>query len=637
MQFHRDGFRPGDPRLKPAAPARDHEQSELPDKLDVLIVGSGPAGLALAAQLAVFPEIQTRIVEQKDGPMLLGQADGVSCRTMEMFNAFGFGQRVMEEGYWVNEATFWIPDPDHPENITRIGRVQDVEDDLSEMPHIILNQARIHDYFLELMQQSPCRLDVDYRYRLVGLEVNRNTADYPVTVTLERSGNDDTAETKTVTARYVVGCDGAGSRVRTAIGRELKGDYAYQAWGVMDVLAVTDFPDIRFKSIIKSASEGNILIIPREGGYLVRIYVELGSLSERGESRDTTLELVIDATRRIFHPFSFDVKDVAWWSVYEIGHSVTDGFDDILESETAHRTPRVFIAGDACHTHSAKAGQGMNVSMGDTFNLGWKLISVLMGKSPPDLLHSYSTERLGVARDLIDFDHEWSRVMSAPPEEAESDDKTPLVQKHFVAGGRFTAGLSVKYKPSRLIGEPVWQSLATGFEIGARFHSAPVIRLSDAKPVHIGHVIQIDARWNLFAFAGKGDPLSQTAGVADLCDFLQNSPDSPIVRYTPSGDDVDSVISLYGVFQQGHRELMFEAMPDILKPLKGKLQLKDYEKIFCADPRPGCDIYDMRGVDRKRGCLVVVRPDQYVAHILPLDGHEELGRFFAGILQARNS
>ena len=82
----------------------------LPDEVDVLIVGCGPAGLTLAAQLAAFPDIKTRIVEQKSGPLLLGQADGIACRTMEMFEAFGFSERVLKEAYWINETTFWKPD-----------------------------------------------------------------------------------------------------------------------------------------------------------------------------------------------------------------------------------------------------------------------------------------------------------------------------------------------------------------------------------------------------------------------------------------------------------------------------------------------------------------------------------------------
>jgi len=92
------------------------------------------------------------------------------------------------------------------------------------------------------------------------------------------------------------------------------------------------------------------------------------------------------------------------------------------------------------------------------------------------------------------------------------------------------------------------------------------------------------------------------------------------------------VISVYGIFQQAHRELDFESMPTLLRPLKGRFRIKDYEKMFCSDLKTGDDIFDMRGIDRQSGCVVIVRPDQYVAHILPLDAHTEISAFFAGFL-----
>lgn len=271
MQYHLDGFRPGDPEISEPAPGRP-AGAELPETVDVLIVGCGPAGLTLAAQFAAFPEISTRIVERRPGPMEKGQADGISCRSMEMFNAFGFAEKVMKQGCWINETTFWKPDPERPEHITRNGRIQDVEDGLSEMPHIVLNQARVHDMYLDVMRNSPSRLVPDYAVQFVDLQVERPDGEHPVTVTLERLAPEREGQTVTLRARYVVGCDGARSAVRRAIGRRLAGDSANQAWGVMDVLPVTDFPDIRCKTLIQSTSEGNIIIIPREGGYLTRLY-----------------------------------------------------------------------------------------------------------------------------------------------------------------------------------------------------------------------------------------------------------------------------------------------------------------------------------------------------------------------------
>ncbi len=632
MQFHLDGFRPGDPTHHPAASAQDGAAGNDGD-VDVLIVGSGPAGLTLAAQLAVFPSIRTRIVERRPGPLDLGQADGIACRTMEMFNAFGFADRVMKEAYWVNEVTFWKPqDGDGP--IMRHGRIRDTEEGLSEFPHVILNQARVHDFYLEAMRHAPTRLQPDYDLQLAGLTIPDNPAQ-PVEARLRPAGAEDASRDQIVRARYVVGCDGARSQVRRQIGRELRGEAANQAWGVMDVLAYTDFPDIRLKSAIHSAQEGNILIIPREGGYLVRLYIELDKLAadERVASRNITQETLIAAAQRILHPYVLEVKEVAWWSVYEIGQRLTDRFDDLPADAPASLMPRVFIAGDACHTHSPKAGQGMNVSMQDSFNLGWKLAAVLRGQADAGLLRSYSAERQGVAQELIDFDREFARMFSARPKNAEDDDEgvdPAEFQRYFIQHGRFTAGTATRYRRSELTGPDTHQHLAAGFPVGMRFHSAPVIRLADARPMHLGHVAQADGRWRIYLFA-DAQGLAPGSGLARLCGRLDRD-GSVLRRHTPAGADPDAVFDIRAILQQPHQSLSMDDLPGLLWPRKGRHGLRDYEKAFCADPAAG-DIFDRRGIDRERGCMVVVRPDQYVAQVLPLEDDAALGEYFAGVLR----
>jgi phenol 2-monooxygenase (NADPH) len=647
MQFHLNGFRPGDPEVSQAAePAAVFDpQAPVPEEVDVLIIGAGPTGLTLAAQLAAFPAIRTRIVEQKPGPLQLGQADGIACRTMEMFESFGFCDRVLKEAYWVNETSFWKPNDADRDTITRSSTIQDTEDGLSEFPHVILNQARVHDFYLETIRNLPARLEPNYARRLADLTITaapntivpEGSPGYAATARLERLDSGYQGQMEAVRARFVVGCDGARSKVRNALGRALRGDSANQAWGVMDVLAVTDFPDIRRKSVIQSANHGSILIIPREGGYLVRLYIELDKLeeNERVADRNITIDRLIATAQRILHPYTLEVKEVAWWSIYEIGQRICDRFDDVPQAAADHRIPRVFIAGDACHTHSPKAGQGMNVSMQDSFNLGWKLASVILGRSSPRILQTYSAERRAIAQELIDFDREFAKMFSAAPKRPEDPTGTGVdpaqFQQYFVRQGRFTAGTATQYEPSLICGVPTHQHLAVGFPVGMRFHSAPVIRLADAKPLHLGHVVKADGRWRLFLFAAENS-LDSNSGVHALCEFLSHAPQSPVVRYTPPADDIDSVIDVRAIFQQSLRQLELATMPSLLLPRKGRYGLRDYEKIFCAVPDNGNDLFDMRAINRHRGCMVIVRPDQYVANILPLDAHGELAGFFDGFM-----
>lgn len=624
MQFYRDGYRPGDPDIQLASTDAHAQTADLPSEVDVLIVGTGPAGTVLGAQLAAFPGITTRIIERRAGALEVGQADGVACRTVEMFQAFGLADALLREAYWVNEVRFWGPSEQERDHIARTGWALDTPDGLSEFPHVIVNQARMQQFLLDRMEKSASRLRPDYGVEFVTLEVESGT--HPVVVTLRRDGADFT-----VRAKYVVGCDGARSGVRRAIGRELEGDTANHAWGVMDVLASTDFPDWRTKNVVQSAGKGSLLMIPREGGSMVRLYVDLGPVAAGGRSiRETSVETLTEVANAILRPYSIDVRSVAWSSVYEVGQRVAASFDDVPLDDETGRLPRVFIAGDACHTHSAKAGQGMNVSMQDAFNLGWKLAAVLQGRSEETLLRTYSAERQAVARDLIDFDKHWSSVIAQPiadPMQPElggiSSDE---MRMEFARQGRYMAGLATRYHPSALTGTGEHQQLALGFGIGERFHSAPVIRVADAKPAELGHSFVADGRWRLYAFAGADE-----TSMVEFMTWLGDDHSSSLHRFTAAGTDVDSVLDVHAVFRRDHHDVDPTSLPRILLPRTGPLGLQDWEKVWATDARR--DIFRERGIHTD-GALVLVRPDQYIADVLPLTAREELTAFLDGILIA---
>ncbi|KJL26276.1 Pentachlorophenol 4-monooxygenase [Microbacterium oxydans] len=619
MQFHHHGYVSADPRVQDAAGIGAARPTDLPDEIDVLIVGSGPAGMLLAAQMAQYPEISTRIIEKRDGRLPLGQADGIQPRSVETFQAFGFAERIIAEAYNIGWMNFWGPDPDKRDEIVRTSRTADYAYDICEFPHLIVNQARVLDYFAEAAANGPGRIVPDYGIEFTGLTVH-DEGEYPVEVGIRYIAGERAGEERTIHAKFVAGCDGARSGVRQAIGRTHVGASAAHAWGVMDVLVNTDFPDWRTKCAINSEA-GNILHIPREGGYLSRMYIDLGEVAEDDDHRvrQTPIEEIIRRANAILHPYTLDVREVAWHSVYEVGHRVTDGFDDVIDG--SGRTPRVFLTGDACHTHSAKAGQGMNVSMQDGFNLGWKLGSVLTGRAPEALLATYGAERRPVAQQLIDFDREWSSLMARKPEEISDPNE---LATYYLATAEFPSGFMTQYTSSMITGTDAHQALAAGYPLGKRFKSAEVVRVGDGNVVHLGHHAKADGRWRVYAFGDRtGEALAAWAEQA-----------APLfARFTPADADVDAIFDVKAVYQQPFEEVEVTSAPELFQPKTGPLGLTDWEKVYAAGPSKWTetDIFAARELSRD-GVVVVVRPDQYVAAILPLDDTAELSEFLEGAL-----
>lgn len=621
MQFHHHGYVSTDPRVQPAAGTGVDRPAEIPEQLDVLIVGSGPAGMIAAAQLAQFPQITTRIIERRESRLAIGQADGIQARSVETFQAFGFADEITNEAYRITEMAFWKPDPANPGSIVRTAVTEDDPSGISEFPHLIVNQARVLDYFAEYAKNAPARIEPDYGIEFRGLDVGEG--EYPVTVRLTRVAGEHAGEEFTIRAQYVIGADGARSGVREAIGAKLEGEQAFHAWGVMDALAVTDFPDIRTKCAIQSSSGGNILLIPREGGYLFRMYVDLGEVDENdnGRVRSTSLDDIIARANEIIAPYTLDVKNVAWHSVYEVGHRLADRLDDVLPGN--ERNPRVFLTGDACHTHSAKAGQGMNVSMQDGWNIAWKLGYVLTGLSPAALLDTYAAERKVTAKNLIDFDREWSTMMAKKPEEF---DNPAELETFYVRTAEFPAGFMTEYAPSIITAGTTHQALAAGFPVGKRFKSAQVSRVADGNPIHLGHHHRADGRWRLYVFADAPAP-GAPSKTTDLASWLSTGARSPLTQYTPAGADPDAVFDAKVIYQQPHGTIDITAVPEVFLPRVGPFGLIDYEKVYGVDP--AADVFAAREISRD-GAFVIVRPDQYVAGVFPLDAHDEIAAFLEG-------
>ncbi|RDL31384.1 Uncharacterized protein BP5553_09593 [Venustampulla echinocandica] len=583
--------------------------------VDVLICGSGSAGICAATWLARYG-LRCKILESRPGPLEIGKADGVQCRTVEVFESFGIAEEMLREAYHVLEVGFWGADANG--NLVRTGRTADTAPGLSHQPHVILNQARVNGLLLDAMKGFNGQT-VDYGYDVKGVQVDsRLAADpaaYPVTVVALKDGVEET-----FMAKYALACDGAHSAVRRSLGFKMIGDSSDAVWGVMDIFPRTNFPDIRKKATLQSRS-GNLLIIPREGGSMVRFYIEL---PQGAVAKDVQLPELHSVASRIFYPYQLEIAETFWWSAYAIGQRQADFFS---------KDNRVFLTGDACHTHSPKAGQGMNTSLQDGYNIGWKLAHVLQGRSSPDLLKTYVLERQKVAADLIDFDREFMKVFSSEAA-AKEDGSTEAFKEYFIKAGRYTAGLTARYGNSQITNaKGSTQTLATNLVVGMRFPSAQVVRFCDANAMQLVKALPADGRWRVVIFAGDISEPTIAARLEELGAYLYSQA-GPVKSHTPSVTDIDSFIEPIVVLSGQRLRIEQEHIPGCFWPVTGKWKMRDLHKVYFDDESYNSGhgrAYEFYGIAPSNGAVAIVRPDQYISMVTGMENYKAIGDFFAGL------
>ncbi|BEI87291.1 uncharacterized protein CcaverHIS019_0100090 [Cutaneotrichosporon cavernicola] len=635
----------------PAATNRNTNES----KVDVLIVGAGPAGLMLATQLSKL-KIDTRVVDKMAHPVLRGHADGLQCRTGEVFEALNVHRQFDAETHECAEVIIW--DPDQNGDIRETSRVVDTVPGMSRVKHVNLGQDRVEAIFMEAMKKAN-NLEVERLITPTSFKVDEASLDdnaaYPITVTLKKltppaewangdvkSGmyrsnlftdesqtavnavNADHSGEETVHCKYLVGCDGARSWVRKNLGLELKGDSANVYWGAFDAVVDSDLPTTRMKNVIHSKDAGAVLMVPREDG-MVRVYTQMGELKpgERVDRDAVTIDKLMEKTRQVLHPYRIDFPYIDWYTCYEIGQRVCDTFSQYKD--------HILIAGDACHTHSPKAGQGMNVSMMDTFNLGWKLASVLRGQAKRDILQTYQLERQKTAHQLIEFDRKFSALFTGKAKTAERAGVSPEeMRKAWDDSIRFTSGTGVVYEPNLIVGKPnPW--LAKNITVGSHFENHQVVGAFNGHALQLQGRLLADGRWRIVIFPGDIRHSENLTALKVLGDFLGSN--GPATKYTPKGEDLDSVIQTLTVFATPHREVQYAAptLPSILQPTKKPHGIKDFDCFMCDEPSyhdGDGKAYLGYGIDPLVGCVVVVRPDQHVSGVYAMDEVEEISNFF---------
>ncbi|KAH8895656.1 FAD binding domain-containing protein [Thozetella sp. PMI_491] len=443
-----------------------HAPQPLSEKSDVCVVGAGPSGIMLGAILARFG-IKVEVLDERPDQTAVGRADGLQPKTIETLQMMGLGDELLRDGVKVHDICMWRGSA--TEKLHRVSREIHYPADCLDVLHpfvLLVHQGMVEGLLIDDLRDS-------------GLEVKRSHLFESFTQQKDLSVEVHCEQRDAIRADYLIGCDGARSKVRQGIpDSHAEGTPHRSVWGVLDGELDTNFPDIWSKTVVYSEEHGTVLIIPRERN-MTRFYIEM---KESASSQGLGQEFVMDQARRIIAPYRIDWRTVEWFGNYQVAQRVAARFTDPSQ--------RIFIAGDASHTHSPKAAQGMNTSMHDSWNLGWKLNLAIRGLARPGiLLDSYEEERKKIARDLINFDYEHATSIAG------GDAQT--LAENFRTNIRFIAGVGVEYAQNILNqGHGETSGLA---KPGCTLPVAKVTRYIDANPIDIQLDIPVLGQFRVYA------------------------------------------------------------------------------------------------------------------------------------------
>lgn len=446
-------------------------------KQTVLIVGAGPAGLVLANEL-LRRDVRCRIIDRAKKPMVASRAFTVHSKTMEMFENMGISHRFLEYCVKSKGFTFNFKGESHRTEL-------DFTKTRTFYPFITVFNQYETEKMLRDHVEARYGVEVEWGVSLTSLEKK----DQGTEVQLSYMADSDI---KTEQFDWVVGCDGIRSFVRESLGLSYEGEgYGDQLMQMMDT--EIDGFDYDEDWTHYFMSKDSFLLITRLPGEKFRILV-----SDRGESKATKERSARDTFQEVFETLGVkgtirEPRSSTMWKIW-------------MRQTNSYREGRVFLAGDAAHTHSPSGGQGMNACMQDTFNLGWKLAMVINGAAKETLLETYESERMPVASQVVDGTNDMHRIIMAHG--TDLDDRIALTQRaewHERAVAKIS-GLGYTYEEQQVI--PEGMTVLPGSVIGSRaidvyLHSKQRLFEITAQPklslIVLAHNADVDAAETLLA------------------------------------------------------------------------------------------------------------------------------------------
>ncbi|KAF2034896.1 hypothetical protein EK21DRAFT_55692 [Setomelanomma holmii] len=598
------------------------------ENYDIVIVGAGPVGLTLSTCLARWG-YKIKHIDNRPEPTPTGRADGIQPRSLDLLRNMGLKRKIMEyEPAKVYEVAFWDP---AAKGIHRTGTWASCPKFIdARYPFTtLLHQGLIERVFIDDMEKNGTRLQRPWT--ITGFQNDGKDPTYPVEVNLAHV---DGTMSETIRAKYLFSGEGARSFIRDQlkIGIRYKDPIAH-VWGVMDGVVRTDFPDIKMKCTIHSDA-GSIMVIPRENN-MVRLYIQVASSTDKdwNPRKQVTAEETQKLAQEILKPYTITWDRIEWYSVYPIGQGIAERYT--LDE-------RVFMGGDACHTHSPKAGQGMNTAFLDAVNLAWKIHHVESGWAPREVLKTYESERQLIAESLLDFDARYAKLFStripSAGEVAGAASNEPAENefiKTFKASCEFTSGYGVAYKPNSInwgpehpAQSPLYLSYENGTtqRTGRILTPATVTRVVDANVVHLEQEIPMNGSYRIFLFGGSLNTTSRA--IKDLASNMANptsffstflySDLEKTDRYHEHHNPHTSFLSLALVFNAPRSQIhIAEQLPATFARYADHVYADDVWDQRVPDAKAAA--HAKMGLSEEKGGIVVVRPDGYVGVVVKLE------------------